>query len=78
MVVKSEALRSDTFPNSLFRVAVGDDGGTERSDSGATPFRTLDIGWLVGIDGGFPSGALRSDTFPTALIRVVGGVSGGT
>ncbi len=26
----------------------GDDGGTERSDSGATPFRTLDLGWRLG------------------------------
>ena len=28
---QSGALRSDTFPNSRLRVAVGDDGGTERS-----------------------------------------------
>ena len=26
----------------------GDDGGTERSGSGATPFRTLDLGWRLG------------------------------
>ena len=26
----------------------GDDGGTERSDSGATPFRTLDLGGRLG------------------------------
>jgi hypothetical protein len=26
-----------------YRVAVGDDGGTERNDSGVTPFRTLDL-----------------------------------
>ena len=32
----------------LFRVAVGDVGGTERSGSGATPFRTLDLGWRLG------------------------------
>ncbi len=56
---------------------IGDDGGTERSDSGATPFRTFDIGWLVGFDGGCPSGALRSDTFPNFQLRAVGGVSGG-
>ena len=49
----------------------------ERSDSGATPFRTFDIGWLVGFDGGCPSGALRSDTFPNFQLRAVGGVSGG-
>ena len=33
-------------------MVVGDDGGTERSDSGATPFRTFNLGWLVGVDGG--------------------------
>ena len=37
-----------TNPFRNFRVAVGDDGGTERSGSGATPFRTLDIGWWLG------------------------------
>lgn len=63
MVVRSEAVAERRLPNFRLRVVVGDDGGTERSGSGATPFRTFDIGWLVGIDGGYPSGALRSDTF---------------
>ena len=39
-------------PGLNFRAAVGDDGGTERSDSGATAFRILDLGWLVGVDDG--------------------------
>ena len=36
VVAQIGALRSDIFPNSRLRVAVGDDGGTERSVSGAT------------------------------------------
>ena len=48
MVEKSGALRSDTFPNSLFRAAVGDDGGTRAELCGATPFRILDLGWRLG------------------------------
>ena len=36
-------------------------------------FRTFDIGWLEGIDGGCPSGALRSDTFPNFRLRVAVG-----
>ncbi len=35
-------------PDLNFRVVVGDDGGTKRSGSGATPFRTFDTGWLEG------------------------------
>ena len=49
----------------------------ERSSSGATPFRILDLGWRLGTTG-VRSGALRSDTFPNFRHRVVGGVSGGT
>ena len=75
-MVRSGALRSDTFPNFRLRVAVGDDGGTERSDSGATPFRILDLGWRLGTMV-VQSGALRSDTFSNFQLRVVGGVSGG-
>ena len=37
-----------TFPNIRLRAVVGDDGGTERSDSGATPFRIFDLGWRLG------------------------------
>ena len=44
--------RIDVFLNCQFREVDGDDGGTERSGSGATPFRTFDLGWLVGVDGG--------------------------
>ena len=38
-----------------FRVAVGDDGGTERSLRSDT-FQTLNLGRLEGIDGGTGSG----------------------
>ena len=45
--LRSEVCRA-TFLNFRLRVAVGDDGGTERSVSGATPFRTFDLGWRLG------------------------------
>ena len=48
MVVRSEAVAERHLPNFRLRVVVGDDGGTERSDSGATPFRILDLGWRLG------------------------------
>ena len=48
VVAQSGVSRSDVFLNSQIRVAVGDDGGTERSFSGATPFRTFDLGWRLG------------------------------
>ena len=37
VVAQSGVSRSDVFLNFRLRVAVGDDGGTERSDSGAAP-----------------------------------------
>ena len=40
--------RIDVFLNCQFREVDGDDGGTERSGSGATPFRILDLGWRLG------------------------------
>jgi hypothetical protein len=40
--------RIDVFLNCQFREVDGDDGGTERSDSGATLFRTFDLGWRLG------------------------------
>jgi hypothetical protein len=40
--------RIDVFLNCQFREVDGDDGGTERSGSGATPFRTFDLGWRLG------------------------------
>ena len=46
MAVRSEAIAER--PDLNFRVVVGDDGGTERSDSGAIPFRTFDLGWRLG------------------------------
>ena len=61
MEVKSGALRSDTFPNSLFRAAVGDDGGTERSVSGALaerPFPNTQLRVVGGVSGGIEE---RSD-----------------
>ncbi len=73
MAVQSEAVAERHLPNFLLRAAVGDDGDTRAELCGATPFRILDIGWLVGVDGGCPSGALRSDIFPNFRHRVVGG-----
>ena len=40
--------RIDVFLNCQFREVDGDDGGTERSGSGATLFRTFDLGWRLG------------------------------
>ena len=49
VVAQSGALRSDTFPNFRFRVAVGDDGGTERSD-------LVQIsGWWSGVTAALPA-----------------------
>ena len=64
VVAQSGALRSDMFPNSRLRVAVGGDGGTERSDSGAAPFWTFNLGWLVGVDGGRPKRSDSGATWP--------------
>jgi hypothetical protein len=49
MVVPERSVSGATCLN--FRVAVGDDGGTERSLRSDT-FQTFKLGWLVGIDGG--------------------------
>ena len=64
--------RIDVFLNCQFREVDGDDGGTERSGSGATPFRMFDLGRRLGTMV-VRSGALRSDTFPNFRLRVVGG-----
>ena len=48
MVVPERSFAERHLPNFRLRVAVGDDGGTERSGSGATPFRTFDLGWWLG------------------------------
>ena len=70
-------MRSDTFPNSRLRVAVGDDGGTERSDSGATPFRIFDLGWWLGTMA-VRSEALAELHLPNFRLRAVVGDDGGT
>ena len=55
--------RIDVFLNCQFREVDGDDGGTERSGSGATPFRIFDTGWLEGIDGGCPERSFTERRF---------------
>ena len=36
-------------------------------------FRTFDIGWLVGVDGGCPERSFAKRLFPNIRHRVVGG-----
>jgi hypothetical protein len=47
-VVRSGAVAERHLPNFRLRLVVGDDGGTERSGSGATLFRTFDLGRRLG------------------------------
>ena len=56
----SEACRA-TFPNVQLRAVGGVSGGTKRGLPSDT-FKMLDLGWLVGIDGGWTE---RSDSGAT-------------
>jgi len=48
MVGLERSIRSDTIPNALLRVVVGDDGGTGAEYTERHTFRILYLGWLVG------------------------------
>ncbi len=60
MVGLERSIRSDTIPNALLRVVVGDDGGTGAEFTERHIFRMLYLGWWLGTMVGLER-SIRSD-----------------
>ncbi len=76
-MVRSGAVAERHLPNFRLRVVVGDDGGTERSGSGATPFRILDLGRRLGTMV-VPERSFAERHLPNFRLRAAVGDDGGT